>query len=54
MILKEIKMIKDNYTDDDKKKDDECLEAMLKRCREIVNDEVTFKSVFDSGKEERL
>ena len=51
---KEIKMIKDNYTDDDKKKDDECLEAMLKRCREIVNDEVTFKSVFDSGKEERL
>ena len=51
---KEIKMIKDNYTDEDKKKDDECLEAMLKRCREIVNDEVTFKTVFDSGKEERL
>ena len=51
---KEIKSIKDNYTLEDKKKDDECLEAMLKRCREIVNDEVTFKTVFDSGKEERL
>ena len=50
----EIKRIKDNYTLEDKKKDDECLNSMIRRCREIVNDDVTFKSVFDSGKEERL
>lgn len=50
----EIKSIKDNYTLEDKKKDDECLNSMIRRCREIVNDDVTFKSVFDSGKEERL
>ena len=50
----EIKSIKDNYTLEDKKKDDECLNSMIRRCREIVNDDVTFKSIFDSGKEERL
>ena len=49
-----IKEIKENYTDEDKQKDDKSLEAMLKRCREIVKDEVTFKTVFDSGKEDRL
>ena len=50
----EIKKIKENYTESDQKKDDDSLEAMLKRCREIVQDEVTFKTVFDSGKEDRL
>ena len=49
-----IKEIKENYTDEDKQKDNKSLEAMLKRCREIVKDEVTFKIVFDSGKEDRL
>ena len=50
----EIKRIKDNYTLEDKKKDDKCLNSMIRRCREIVNDDVTFKNVFDSGKEDRL
>ena len=45
---------KKNDTSEDKKKDDECLNSMIRRCREIVNDDVTFKSIFDSGKEERL
>lgn len=50
----EIKRIKDNYTVEDKKKDDECLNSMIKRCQEIVKEEVTFKTVFDNKKEERL
>ena len=50
----EIKAIKDKYSDQDKLKDAKSLEAMISRCQEIVKDEVTFKSVFDNGKEERL
>ena len=50
----EIKEIKDNYNESDKKKDDECLDAMLTKCNELLNDEVTFKKVFESGMEQRL
>ena len=50
----DIKKIKANYTLEDKQKDDKSLEAMISRSKEIVNDKITFKKTFDSGKEERL
>ena len=50
----DIKKIKENYTLEDKQKDDKSLEAMISRSKEIVNDKITFKKIFDSGKEERL
>ncbi len=51
----EILNIKNNFTDEDKKKDDEALEMMLSRCNYICSlKEGNFKDIFDSGKESRL
>lgn len=51
----EILTVKNNFTEVDKKKDDEALDNMLKRCEYISNlKEGTFKDIFETGKESRL
>ncbi|MBR6690602.1 MAG: glycosyltransferase family 8 protein [Bacilli bacterium] len=50
----EIKTIKENWSEEDKKKDDRHFNKLLERCDEIVALPVTFKTVFESGKESRI
>ena len=54
VFYEQIKGIKDNFTDEDKRKDKEIMEAMLNQAQRISENEVTFKSIFESGAESRL
>ena len=50
----EILAIKDSYTDEDRKKDSEWMNLMVKRASMLVNETTTLKNIFESGKENRL
>jgi len=50
----DIKYIKNHYSNEDKKKDQDTLELMIKRCQEIVTYDNNFKDIFDKGIETRL
>lgn len=50
----DIKYIKNHYSSDDKKKDSDTLNFMIKRCEEIVTYNNNFRDIFESGKESRL
>lgn len=52
--IAEIMDVKTRYGEKERQSDREHLELMLARSEEIVAEEVTFRTVFDSGKEERL
>lgn len=52
--LPEIMDVKAQYGEKERQSDQEHLELMLTRAEEIAAGEVTFRAVFDSGKEERL
>ncbi|HML36376.1 MAG TPA: glycosyltransferase family 8 protein [Bacillota bacterium] len=52
--LPEIMDVKARYGEKERQSDREHLELMLTRAEEIAAGEVTFRAVFDSGKEERL
>jgi lipopolysaccharide biosynthesis glycosyltransferase len=53
-FYEEIRSYKDNYSDEQKQKDSESLAFLVARGAELVNQENTMKSVFESGKEARL
>lgn len=50
----EILEIKNNYTDEDRKKDSEWMDLMVSRAESLVGTQNTLKNVFESGKETRL
>ena len=50
----EILEIKNNYTDEDRKKDSEWMDLMVSRAKSLVGTKNTLKNVFESGKETRL
>lgn len=50
----EIKAFKDAYSDEKKAMDSKNMEGMVVRALEIVDKGITFKSIFNTGKEERL
>lgn len=52
-FLKEILREKKSFTKKSKKSDEERMNFMLERAEEILQEEVTFKKIFDSGKEKR-
>ena len=49
-ILKE----KENYTDEQKEDDIKGFNTLINRAKEITNSDLTFKKVFESGKEKRI
>ena len=51
---KEILEIKNNFSLEDEKNDEEHLNMMLERAEKIANSKGNFKEIFDSGKESRL
>ncbi len=53
-FIEEIRAHKANYSDEQKASDSAALGRMLERGLEIIDNEVTFKSVFNTGKEARL
>lgn len=50
----ELKNVLDNFTLEDKKKDEESLNSLLLLANTISNSKGTFKEIFESGKEQRL
>lgn len=54
IFYEEIKMIKDSYTEEDKKSDKEHLNLMLERAKLLVDNDKSFKKIFESGQEKRL
>ncbi len=52
--LREILENKRAYSDEQKKADGECLEKMLRTASDLLNKEITFHTIFSSGKEKRL
>lgn len=50
----EIKNIKDNYSEKDKKEDEKYMNQMIERAYALRNSKNTLKEVFESGKEKRL
>lgn len=52
--FEEIKEYKQNYSEEQKQSDSECLELLIKRGLEITENEITFKKVFESGVKIRL
>lgn len=52
--IEEIKEYKNNYSDEQKKSDKECLELLIKRGTEIPENEITFKKMFEKGVKIRL
>ena len=54
IYYEEILNIKKNYSLDDKKKDREYLDNMLKRASMIAESSNNFRTVYESGKETRL
>lgn len=52
--LEEIKSYKRDYSDEQKKSDEECLALLLRRADEITAGEGNFYQVFGCGREERL
>lgn len=50
----EIKKIKDNYSEKDKKEDEKYMNQMIERAYALRNSKNTLKEVFESGKEKRL
>lgn len=52
--IEEIKAYKENYSEEQKKSDSECLELIISRGAKITEDEITFKKVFESGEKIRL
>ena len=54
VYYEEILNMKKNYSLEDKQKDDEHLNDMLKRASAIAESSNNFKTVYESGKETRL
>lgn len=50
----EIKEILDNYTEEDRKRDSFSMQNLISRAQEIPSEEITFKSIINSGKESRI
>ncbi len=50
----QIKEYKDNYSDDRKRADGECMALLVRRGKEISETEVTFKKMFEAGVKIRL
>ena len=54
LFKEEIERERDNFTDKDKAEDDATFASLVSRAEEITHNEVTFKKVFESGKEKRI
>ncbi len=54
LFKEEIERERDNFTAEAKKADDETFASLVSRAEEITHNEVTFKKVFESGKEKRI
>lgn len=52
--LDDIRWVKDHYTDQEKRSDEEAMSRMIDRGLMIAASDDTFKEVFESGKEERI
>lgn len=52
--IDEIRSFKNNYSDEQKKADGECLALLVKRGSEIPSEEITFKKLFERGVKIRL
>ena len=50
----EILKIKNNYSKDDKEKDEEHLKNMLARASSIARSSYNFRTIYESGEETRL
>lgn len=50
----EIKAYKENYSEDKKTSDSQCLDVLIKRGDEIPDNEITFKKLFENGVKIRL
>lgn len=52
--IDEIKAYRENYSDEQKKADSECLEMLVRRGGEIAENEITFKKLYEKGVKIRL
>ncbi len=50
----EIKNIKENYSEKDKKQDNKFMNQMIERAYALTKEQKTLKNVFETGKEQRL